>query len=194
MKGTMNAYDQISTLRLYNETPCPEALEWLREHPDWTLADAWQHCHRADWMLWLIQALDADVDEHSLRVLAVEWRERAYRLWVKRSGCKPGPRSVEAVRVAWRYLRGLATLEELQRAQRSADAYAAAAYAYADACAAAYAYAAAAYAYADACAAAYAYADACAAAYAYADADAAADGRRQADRLRQIWTPGGGVE
>ena len=169
-----NTLTKISALRLHGEGPCEEALEWIESlGPDATVADAWARCQRPDWMLWLVRAAGIDIDDHALRVFAIEMRERRYRYWLERSGSEPDQRSEEAIRVAWRYLRGLATQEEVRAA-----AAAAATFDDANAANAAYdAYAAANDAY-DAYDAAYA-----AAAY---DAIAADAADNAADRLRQI--------
>jgi len=140
---------------------CRPALEWLQAR---TLAEAWEQSERGDWLLWL--AAKAGVDRRRL-VLAACACARLALVHVP-----PGEeRPRVAIETAEAWCRGEATIEEVRKASRNADAaYAAyvAADAAADAAAADAAYAAAyAYAAADADAAADA-------AYAYAAADAAA--------------------
>jgi hypothetical protein len=71
---------------------CPDAIEWLAEHPAWTMADAWRECHRGDWMFWALKTAghpvpwdvvdgiaDRAVETHALHcgIAEVErWAER----------------------------------------------------------------------------------------------------------------------
>ena len=148
---------------------CPEAVEWVREN-DYNLQQAWENCHRGDWMLWL--AFRKKVNDKKLTLA----KARCARLVIH---LMEDEQSRNAVEVAEKYGAGQATGEELEKARDAAyDAYADAD---ADAAAAAYdAYAA----YAAAAHAAYA-------AYAAADAAAAAKKdiwQKSADICREILT------
>ena len=43
---------------LEEEDACREAVGWLQTQPN--VRQAWESCIRGDWMLWLVQALNAD--------------------------------------------------------------------------------------------------------------------------------------
>jgi len=137
---------------------CSEALEWVGDR---TLEQAWNDCHRGDWMLWL--AHKKGVDSRKLTLAKARCARLIFHLM-------KDERSRNAVEVAEKYGLGEAAREELDAAAATATAAYAA---YADDAAAAYA----AYA-ADDAAAAYAayaaYAAADDADDAYADAAAAA--------------------
>jgi hypothetical protein len=137
---------------------CEEAVAWVG---DKTLEQAWNECHRGDWMLWIYRRST----NYNLQTLTLAKGHCANTV----RHLMKDERSKKAVDVAIAFGKGNATHEEL-----NADAtYAAAAYAAYAAAAAAAAYAAYAdAAYADAAYAAYA--AAADAAYAAAAADAAA--------------------
>ena len=134
---------------------CRPALEWLQAR---TLAEAWEQSERGDWLLWL--AAKAGVDRRRLVMAACACARLAL------VHVPPGEeRPRVAIETAEAWCRGEATIEQVRKACRNADAaYDAAA----DAAAAAYDAAADA-AYDAAYVAAYVAADA------DADADAAAD-------------------
>jgi len=100
--------------------PCEEAIEWLDESGITDLADAWDRCHRGDWMLWICDALSL-LDDRERRLIAC----RCVRETPLGDGRKVwdllADESRQAVVVAERYADGAATDEEL------ADAYVAAA-------------------------------------------------------------------
>jgi hypothetical protein len=147
---------------------CRPALEWLQAR---TLAEAWEQSERGDWLLWL--AAKAGVDRRRLVMAACACARLAL------VHVPPGEeRPRVAIETAEAWCRGEATIEQVRKASRNADAAHAAAAAYAAAADAA-AYAAYAYAYADADAAAYA--------YAYADAAARASAlKKAADLVRGL--------
>jgi hypothetical protein len=120
---------------------CNQAREWVGNR---TIEQAIQECPRGDWMLWLFQKLFPD----DLQLLTLAKGHCANTLRYLMTD----ERSINAIDTAIAFGEGRATREELNAADATADAAAAAAYA----------------------AAAYAtYAAAAAAAYAtYADADA----------------------
>jgi hypothetical protein len=125
---------------------CEEAVEFARGK---SLAEAWEKCERADWMLWLLGKQIGKKgwpDRKMLVLLACLCAETSLKFIP--TGEERPRKAIETAR-AW--CEGKATLEEIRAAAAAADAayaaYAAAAYAaYAAAAYAAYAAAAAAYA------------------------------------------------
>ena len=100
-------------------TACPEGCEWALTQP--TMADAWDNCPRADWLLWMLDKLDRRPDDRTLRLFAI-WCARNTPL---ADGRKVGdlltdPRSLAALEVAERYAAGKATDEELAAARAAA--------------------------------------------------------------------------
>jgi hypothetical protein len=182
--------------------PCPEGLVYVEKHE--TLAEAWEQCHRPDWMLWVMDRIGYPRDDKNLRLFAV-WCARKTPMHDGRTtdALLTDPRSVAAIEVAERFANGNATEAELAAAEAAAwaaawaaaeDAAAAAARAAAGAAAGDAAWAAAWAAAEDAAGdAAEAAAEAAAAAAARAAAAAAAraaaaDGAwaAQADALRKL--------
>jgi hypothetical protein len=157
MTATKTFKEQLLEIRA-----CEEAVAWVG---DKTLEQAWNECHRGDWMLWIYRR-SLNYNIQTLTLVKGHCANTVRHLM-------KDERSKKAVDVAIAFGKGNATHEELNAdAAYAAAAYAAAAYAAAAAAdAAAYAAAAAAAA-ADAAYAAYA--AAAYAAYAAAAADAAA--------------------
>ena len=153
--------------------PCAKALTWM--HTQASFREAWDTCHRSDWMLWALQKIGFE-DDKKMRLFACACIRRTpladgRTVW----DLLTDERSRNAIEVAEKFARGEATAEELAH-----DAYAAA-----DAAYAAYAAADAAYA-ADAAAHDAAHDAAYAAAYAAAhDAAYAAAYAAQANLLRE---------
>ena len=146
---------------------CSEAIEWVG---DKSVEQAWNTCHRGDWMLWLYKKLYPDNQKEL--TLAKGHCANTVRHLMK------DQRSINAIDAAIAFGEGRITSEELKKA--ASDAYAAYAASYDAAAAASYAAAASAYASA--------YADAYADAYA---ADAAARTKNQqetADICRKYLT------
>ena len=85
---------------------CEEAVRWIAQYD--TLEEAWEHCERADWMLWALSVINY-VNDKQLRLFACAC---ARDVWDKLTD----ERSRNAVRVAERYARGKATDEELSAA------------------------------------------------------------------------------
>lgn len=88
-----------------------------------TMADVWDKCPRADWLLWILNKLDRQADDRPLRLFAV-WCVRNTPL---SDGRKVGdlltdPRSLAALEVAERYANGNATDDELAAAWDAARA------------------------------------------------------------------------
>lgn len=95
----MNAIGKIRHKRMGNQAPCSEALEWLSDHPRWTIADAWQYCHRSDWMLWYLRASElAMIYPHEIKTLILESARRAL-VHCTSLGVSVDPRSWESVRI-----------------------------------------------------------------------------------------------
>jgi hypothetical protein len=147
-------------IKSYN--PCTDAWIWIG---DMTIEEIVETCYRGDWLLWLAKKVDVPLKELTLT------KGYCANTVIK---LMKDERSINAVKIAISFGKGLSTRDQLNAADAAAAAAYAAAYADADAAAAAYADAAYDAAYADA-AAAYdaAYADA-AAAYDAANAAAAA--------------------
>ena len=176
----------VEQLRELEPAPCGQALAWLDESGITELADAWDRCHRGDWMLWICSVLGL-LSDRECRLIAC----RCVRETPLGDGRKVWDLLVDesrrAVAIAERYADGDATDEELAAAYAAAEAaYTAVAFA-----AAARADTSAVYASAAArAAAAYvaaAYEAAEDAAYAIATAAARAAARAaQADIVREI--------
>lgn len=95
-----------------------KVIEWASKYAD--LADAWDVCHRSDWMLWLDKEADL-LDARTLHLITCAF--------VRRTPLSDGrtpwdlltdKRSRTAVVVAERYANGEATDEELAAAQDAA--------------------------------------------------------------------------
>jgi hypothetical protein len=86
-----------------------------------TMEEVWDNCLKADWLLWILEAIDAPKDEKNLRLFAV-WCARNTPLT---DGRKTGdlltdPRSLNALDVAERFAHGQATELELAAAENAA--------------------------------------------------------------------------
>ena len=98
---------------------CSDGRDWALTQP--TMADVWDNCPRADWLLWIADKLEHRPDDRTLRLFAV-WCARNTPL---ADGRKTGdlltdPRSVKALGVAERHANGLATDKELAAARAAA--------------------------------------------------------------------------
>jgi len=98
---------------------CAEGREWALTQP--TMAELWDNCPRADWLLWISNKLGQSPDDRTLRLFAV-WCARNTPLG---DGRKTGdlltdPRSLAALEVAERYAHGNASQEELVSARDAA--------------------------------------------------------------------------
>ena len=99
---------------------CAEGREWALTQP--TMAELWDNCPRADWLLWISNKLGQSPDDRTLRLFAV-WCARNTPLG---DGRKTGdlltdPRSLAALEVAERYAHGNASQEELVSARDAAE-------------------------------------------------------------------------
>ena len=86
-----------------------------------TMADVWDNCPCADWLLWILEKIDRSPDGRTLWLFAV-WCVRSTPL---SDGRKTGdmltdPRSLAALEVAERYAHGNATDDELAAARYAA--------------------------------------------------------------------------
>ncbi len=170
---------------LHEESACTEAYKFAKSL-DFDFDKVWSQCERGDWLLWILhykKDTSGWATHKQIVSLACDIAARALK-----HVPKDEKRPKQCIAVVRRWVKGLATIEEVREARRAAyaaaDADAYAAYA-ADAAADAAAYAA----YADA--AAYAAYAAYAAAYAAYAAAYAADARKkehkwQANRIRKV--------
>ena len=181
----------MRTTKLEKLSACREAIEWVKgqKSPE----EAWQNCHRGDWMLWIAKRLD--VDDRLLTLAKATCANQVRHLMTDQ-------RSIDALDASFRYAKGELTREELNTYASSAAyaSYASDAAAHAASASSAYAYAAAADAAAAAAASsAYAYAYAASASYAsyaysaaYAASTSTSAGeeslKKSADICREILT------
>ncbi|MBU6231505.1 hypothetical protein KGP36_02450 [Patescibacteria group bacterium] len=168
----MTTQDEIGAF-CREHSACAEAREWLKAEGVTTLAETWDTCPRADWMVWMLRRTDK-WDKPMMVKIAIACAEQVLGIYETRQPGDDRPR--KAIEAAKAYLADPSEKNrEKARKSAAAAAYAAAAAAAYAAYAAAYpAYAAAA---ADDAADAAAYAAYAAAypAYAAAAADDAAD-------------------
>ena len=99
----------MTEIEKYN--PCIEAVEYRKEFK--TFKEAWENCHRGDWMLWLAYRLK--VNHRKLTLAKAYCAETVIHLM-------KDERSINAVKVAKRYGRHKATKAELKDASAAADA------------------------------------------------------------------------
>ena len=158
MKQSLAVSEFFST----NRDACSDAVKWASSYE--TMAEAWEKCERADWMLWAAKRFNLFTKRRSVK-LAVIFAERVLPKFEAKHPEDKRPR--RAIQAAKRWLKSPT------KENQYAAAYAAASAAYAAASAATYA------AYA-----AYAAADAASAAYAAADA---AERKWQADKIRKLY-------
>jgi hypothetical protein len=93
---------------------CKAAVAWLEDSEHQTLAEAWNACERADWMLWLLARMYPDAPG-PFRLACCACAETALRFVPKG---EDRPRI--AIETARRYARGLATPAELAAAWAAA--------------------------------------------------------------------------
>src|SRR3990170_2573765 len=99
---------------------CREALEWVRDYQ--SLDDAWQHCERGDWMLWLAGKLSGNSESDSRKkvVLAACQCARLALKYVK-SGEERPLKAIE-ITEAWTRGEGNITLSDVREAADAAYA------------------------------------------------------------------------
>jgi len=86
-----------------------------------TMSAVWSACPRVDWMIWILNAIEAKHDEKAERLFAV-WCARNTPMADGRvtSDLLTDPRSLAALVVAERFANGKATEEELAAARAAA--------------------------------------------------------------------------
>lgn len=89
------------------------SIEWIEKNKIATLEDAWKVCDRADWLLWMASKLG--VDKRKLTMCGALCAHTVVQHM-------EDPRSRNAVRVAFLFGRGKATVEELEKARIAASA------------------------------------------------------------------------
>ncbi len=88
---------------------CGEALDWIGEQTFTSYDDLWQTCPRADWMLWLVDEKEPDIDKKVLVRISCELARTAlYRL--PENELRP----LRAIETLERWLEGRATKEEVR--------------------------------------------------------------------------------
>ena len=74
-----------------------------------TMADVWAHCSQPDWLLWILDAINAPKDEKQLRLFAVWCARNTPMLGGRTTGALlTDARSIAALEVAERYAHGTA--------------------------------------------------------------------------------------
>jgi len=93
-----------------------------------TMAEVWDACPRADWILWILTAIDAPVNDNAERLFAI-WCARNTPMHDGRTTgvLLTDPRSIAALEVAERFAHGNASAEKLTAAGAAAWAAARAA-------------------------------------------------------------------
>jgi len=88
-----------------------------------TMAEVWDACKKAEWLLWILRAIDAPANEKNERLFAV-WCARNTPMHDGRTtgALLTDPRSVAALEVAELFAYGNATKEELAAASAAARA------------------------------------------------------------------------
>lgn len=115
--------DQFSISNLQEMNPCSEAMEWVKTQPD--LKTAWENCERADWMLWFARQKGLVKKVKSVK-LACAFARRVTSIFENKYPNDLRPR--QAIDAALNWVKN--PIEENRNA-----AYAAYAYAYANAAA-----------------------------------------------------------
>jgi hypothetical protein len=98
---------------------CQEGREFAEKYN--TMAEVWDACPRANWLLWILTTIDAPVDYKIERLFAV-WCARNTPMQDGRTtgALLTDPRSIAALEVAERFAHGNATTEELAAARAAA--------------------------------------------------------------------------
>jgi hypothetical protein len=94
---------------LENFNACSKAIKWAGHK---TTRDAWETCHRGDWMLWIASKLGVDK-----RKLYLCNAEIAYQI----IDLMDDKRSVNAVRVAYLYGISMISIKELEKVRVEAE-------------------------------------------------------------------------
>lgn len=98
---------------------CFEGRKFATGHA--TMAQVWEACPRVDWLVWILNAIDAPADEKACRFYMV-WCARNTPLADGRTtgALLTDPRSLAALEVAEKHAAGQATAEELAAAWSAA--------------------------------------------------------------------------
>ena len=104
--------------------PCADAIEWYETQG--SSREAWDSCHRGDWLLWIAARLD--VDHKTIVLAACDCAETS--LEFVPAGERRPQRAIETARL---WAKGKATISEVTAAADASFAYAADAFAAADA-------------------------------------------------------------
>ena len=102
---------------------CSEARKWMRSlDPDATMQDAWEKCHRVDWMIWAASDERSKIGANDQR-----WRLAGCAIVRRTTVCDrtlwdllADSRSRNAVDVSERFANGEASREELAAARAAA--------------------------------------------------------------------------
>ena len=99
---------------------CEEGAEFAAKYA--TMAEVWDACNRVDWLVWMLNVIDAPQDEKACRLYMV-WCARNTPLADGRTtgALLSDPRSLSALDVAERFANGNATREELAAAESAAE-------------------------------------------------------------------------
>jgi len=105
---------------------CIEGRDFALKHA--TMSEVWDNCPRPDWLMWIAQKIELQIDDRTLRLFAV-WCARNTPLMDSRTtlALLTDQRSVDALKVAKRFANGKATAQELAAAWAAARAAASAA-------------------------------------------------------------------
>jgi hypothetical protein len=98
---------------------CEEGREFAQKYN--TMAEVWDACPRADWLLWILRAIDAAENEKTERLFAI-WCARSTPMHDGRTtgALLTDSRSIAALEVAERFAHGNASREELTAARAAA--------------------------------------------------------------------------
>lgn len=99
--------------------PCSEGAEFAASFK--SMSEVWEACTRADWLVWILNAVGAERDDKAERLFAV-WCARNTPLADGRvtGDLLTDPRSHAALEVAERFAKGKATADELAAAGAAA--------------------------------------------------------------------------
>ena len=111
---------KLSPSEFCDETKaCDEGRIFALNHK--TMAEVWDNCPKVDWLLWILEAIDAPKDEPAMRIFAL-WCVRNTPMADGRTtgDLLTDPRSLAALEVAERFANGEATRQELSAARAAA--------------------------------------------------------------------------
>ena len=100
------------------KSACDAGREWALANCA-TIRDVWEKCERADWMLWMLNAL-GNTDKSVLRLTVATFREMPFQLG-KPMVAYMVAESITAVNILEKFLNGEATTDELDAASYEAS-------------------------------------------------------------------------